>query len=226
MERLEHEAVAAERDQGLGLGLRRQSRSAARSNCPAAFATSVGEDSSPTPRPARSITPPGRCDAASAVTYSPRIASRRAHNRAGTRKITVPFRAARARPLSAAAQTRKSPSMNFEADQAANDRRAAGRDARPGAGGGDRNRAPSTCCSSRGSRLRSGEVVGAEALVRSAIEPTRPILFHRARRAGLGEALSKLAQPKALREAAHWAARSRGWGCRSTSCRPRSRARA
>ena len=60
--------------------------------------------------------------------------------------------------------------------------------------------------------LRSGQVVGAEALVRSTIEPDAALLFHRARRAGLGEALSRRAQSKALAEAARWSGPLEGLG--------------
>ena len=60
--------------------------------------------------------------------------------------------------------------------------------------------------------LRSGKVVGAEALVRSALEPDAAILFHRARRAGLADALSKLAQSKALALAAVWTGPLAGLG--------------
>ena len=60
--------------------------------------------------------------------------------------------------------------------------------------------------------LRSGEVVGAEALVRSPLESDASILFHRARRAGLGEALSRRAQTKALSEAARWTGPLEGLG--------------
>ena len=60
--------------------------------------------------------------------------------------------------------------------------------------------------------LRSGQVVGAEALVRSTLEPDASLLFHRARRAGLGEALSRQAQSKALSEAARWSGPLEGLG--------------
>ena len=101
--------------------------------------------------------------------------------------------------------------MNFEADQAANDRRA------PVA---IRDPALEAVIESAAIdvlyqpwiALRSGEVVGAEALVRSAIEPDAAVLFHRARRAGLGEALSKRAQTKALSEAARWTGPLEGLG--------------
>lgn len=52
--------------------------------------------------------------------------------------------------------------------------------------------------------LRGGQVVAAEALVRSALEPDTNALFRRARRAGLAEALSKTVQAKAIGEAACW----------------------
>ena len=60
--------------------------------------------------------------------------------------------------------------------------------------------------------LRSGEVVGAEALVRSPLEPDASALFHRARRAGLGEALSRLVQSRALADAARWSGPLEGLG--------------
>ena len=60
--------------------------------------------------------------------------------------------------------------------------------------------------------LRSGEVVGAEALIRSPLEPDASILFHRARRAGLGEALSRMAQTKALSAAGQWSGPLEGLG--------------
>ena len=60
--------------------------------------------------------------------------------------------------------------------------------------------------------LRSGEVVGAEALIRSPLEPDASVLFHRARRAGLGEVLSKQAQTMALSQAASWSGPLEGLG--------------
>jgi EAL domain-containing protein (putative c-di-GMP-specific phosphodiesterase class I) len=60
--------------------------------------------------------------------------------------------------------------------------------------------------------LRSGEVVGAEALVRSPLEADASALFRRARRAGLGEALSKRAQAKALCDASKWTGALAGLG--------------
>jgi EAL domain-containing protein (putative c-di-GMP-specific phosphodiesterase class I) len=60
--------------------------------------------------------------------------------------------------------------------------------------------------------LRSGDVVGAEALVRSVLEPDASTLFHRARRAGLADALSKLSQSKALSQAAAWSGPLEGLG--------------
>jgi EAL domain-containing protein (putative c-di-GMP-specific phosphodiesterase class I) len=50
----------------------------------------------------------------------------------------------------------------------------------------------------------SGRVTGAEALARSAIEPSAERLFARAAAAGLSERLSRLIQRKALRAAAAW----------------------
>ena len=50
----------------------------------------------------------------------------------------------------------------------------------------------------------SGRVAGAEALARSAIEPSADALFARAARAGLAERLSRLVQRKALCAAAAW----------------------
>ena len=60
--------------------------------------------------------------------------------------------------------------------------------------------------------LRSGEVVGAEALARSPLESDAAMLFHRARRAGLAETLSKLVQAKALAQAACWSGPLDGLG--------------
>jgi EAL domain-containing protein (putative c-di-GMP-specific phosphodiesterase class I) len=51
---------------------------------------------------------------------------------------------------------------------------------------------------------RSGRIVGAEALARSAIASSASVLFSRATAAGLGERLSRLVQRKALRSAAVW----------------------
>lgn len=101
--------------------------------------------------------------------------------------------------------------MSFEADQAANDRRApaATRDPALEAAIGS---AAIDVLYQPWIALRSGEVVGAEALVRSAIEPDAAVLFHRARRAGLGEDLSKRAQAKALAEAARWTGPLEGLG--------------
>lgn len=60
--------------------------------------------------------------------------------------------------------------------------------------------------------LRSGSVVGAEALARSTLEPDASALFRRARCAGLAEALSKLVQAKALAQAARWSGPLGGLG--------------
>jgi EAL domain-containing protein (putative c-di-GMP-specific phosphodiesterase class I) len=51
---------------------------------------------------------------------------------------------------------------------------------------------------------RTGHIVGAEALARSAIVPSAEVLFVRATAAGLDERLSRLVQRKALRCAAVW----------------------
>lgn len=60
--------------------------------------------------------------------------------------------------------------------------------------------------------LRSGIVVGAEALARSSLEPDASALFRRARRAGFAEALSKLVQAKALAQASRWTGPLAGLG--------------
>ncbi|MEO7601805.1 MAG: EAL domain-containing protein [Sphingomicrobium sp.] len=60
--------------------------------------------------------------------------------------------------------------------------------------------------------LRSGAVVGAEALARSTLVRDASALFRRARRAGLAEALSKLVQAKALAQAARWSGPLDGLG--------------
>ncbi|MEO7655292.1 MAG: EAL domain-containing protein [Sphingomicrobium sp.] len=52
--------------------------------------------------------------------------------------------------------------------------------------------------------LKTGRIVGAEALARSSIEPDPAILFERAGRAGLAERLSRLVQSTALEQAARW----------------------
>src|SRR3954451_7497172 len=57
---------------------------------------------------------------------------------------------------------------------------------------------------------RSGRIVGAEALARSAIASSASVLFARASDAGLGERLSRLVQRKALRSAAVWEAPLKG----------------
>src|SRR3954451_23042529 len=51
---------------------------------------------------------------------------------------------------------------------------------------------------------RTGRIVGAEALARSALAASADILFARAAAAGLSERLSRLVQRKALRSAAVW----------------------
>src|SRR5207245_11273399 len=51
---------------------------------------------------------------------------------------------------------------------------------------------------------RTGVIVGAEALARTAIAATGEALFSRASAAGLDERLSRLVQRKALRSAAVW----------------------
>jgi EAL domain-containing protein (putative c-di-GMP-specific phosphodiesterase class I) len=57
---------------------------------------------------------------------------------------------------------------------------------------------------------RTGRVIGAEALARSAIAQSADELFARAEAAGLGERLSRLIQKKALRSAATWEGPLRG----------------
>jgi EAL domain-containing protein (putative c-di-GMP-specific phosphodiesterase class I) len=101
--------------------------------------------------------------------------------------------------------------MSFEVDQAANDRRAPIATPDPAleaaieTGAIDILYQPWIA-------LRSGRVVGAEALVRSALEPDAALLFHRARRAGLSEALSRRAQSTALSAAAQWRGPLEGLG--------------